>query len=288
MNDPIDHARHNGLNELPPTKFGPRDVRVASIGGRGLAVIDPLRQGGLPEGLARVWLISSNTETTFRVDRLYLYPTRSPAEVSRALQGYVHFLFYGPPHRPSPLIDRYFDAAHWGRAISLTRSFFLITGRPEDAGTVRRITPKHPDDLDPVVFGNREIKVADVPGQGLVVIDPQRQEGVTSGRTRIWRLRSNSEAVVITDNCHFEYPTSVAAVSEAVRGFAKFLRSGPSSSGESIAAEPRRRYTEAGEILPEWESIWEGDEDDEWIGGVDAQGGAHPSEYDEDPNDDRA
>ena len=125
---------------------------------------------------------------------------------------------------------------------------------------------KRIEDLPDTRLGHRVIKVSDVYGQGLVVYDADRQDGVAPGRVRLWGERSNTESEVIEENCNFERPDTVADASLAVRGFAAFLLHGPSELVDAPLGETPMRYVDTTpeddrDQYDEYDSDWDVDLD---------------------------
>lgn len=139
---------------------------------------------------------------------------------------------------------------------------------------------KRIEDLPDISLGGRPIKVADVFGQGLVVYDAERQSDVVTGRVRLWRLRSNTEADVLEANCNFERPDSLADQSRAVRGFADFLVNGPSPQEAHELGRKADSYVDDDEGSEDWAPDREPLPQDE-----PDPSQQQPVEYDEDPDD---
>jgi len=89
-------------------KFGDRTVRVTIWFGRGLAVVDPMRQEGVSANQVRTWVAHKNHEICLYWAVIDPEPPKSLSQIGLALRGYAAFL---DPHieRPSALDNEPFD-----------------------------------------------------------------------------------------------------------------------------------------------------------------------------------
>lgn len=73
-------------------QFGDRIVRVMRWLGRGLAVVDPERQDGLPPEKVRTWIAHTNLEIALYWAVRDPEPPSSIAQITLTLRGYASFL----------------------------------------------------------------------------------------------------------------------------------------------------------------------------------------------------